>query len=286
MSPASRPVIVLGAARSGTKILRDSLATALGCAAVPYDISYVWRHGNESAPDDVLPASAATSGTRRFVHRFLAKYADRSGLVVEKTVGNTLRVPYVDAIVPGARYVHIVRDGVDVAESARRQWSASPDLHYLLGKARHFPLRLVPTYGVRFVADQTWRRRGHSGHAASWGPRYPGIDDDVATLSLLEVCARQWRESVSFSRDGLRQTGAFVVGVRFEELASRPEETLRRVVGALDETVDDRRLGAAAQQIRPTTVGAGRSRLTAEELSLMDAEIGEMTEELGYERPR
>lgn len=271
MTGPLRPIFVLGAARSGTKILRDSLAVALDCGVVPYDVGYVWRYGNESAPDDVLPVSVATPRTRRLVHGFLARYADARGRLVEKTVGNTLRVPFVDAVVPEARYVHVIRDGVDVTESARRQWSASPDLRYLLGKARHFPLRLVPTYGLTFLADQTWRRRAHGGHAASWGPRYPGIDHDVATRSLLEVCARQWRESVERARAGLTETGVPVVEVRFEDLASQPAETVRRVVLALDEPADAGRLREAASRITPTTIGAGRARLTPEELSLVDA---------------
>src|SRR4051812_20775701 len=43
---AFQPVIVIGAARSGTKLLRDSLATHADVARVPYDVNYVWRFGN------------------------------------------------------------------------------------------------------------------------------------------------------------------------------------------------------------------------------------------------
>ena len=43
--------------------------------------------------------------------------------VVEKSVSNTLRVRFVDAVFPDAQYVVIVRDGRDVAASARAQWS-------------------------------------------------------------------------------------------------------------------------------------------------------------------
>lgn len=287
MTEPSHPILILGAARSGTKLLRDSLAAVLGCGRVPYDVGYVWRYGNESAPDDCLPASAARPRTRRLVHSFLGRYADDQGRLVEKSVGNTLRVAYVDALVPGARYVHLVRDGVDVAESARRQWSETPDLRYLLGKARHFPLRLVPTYGVKFLADQTWRRRSHGGHAASWGPRYPGIDRDLATHSLLEVCGRQWRECVESARTGLVTLGeASVVEVRFEELATRPAATLRRVVRSLGETVDERAISEASAAVHRTTLGRGRSRLSDAELSLLDDEIGDLLGELGYERAR
>ena len=38
--------------------------------------------------------------------------------MVEKTCANTLRLPFVDKVLPEARYLHIVRDGVDVVASA------------------------------------------------------------------------------------------------------------------------------------------------------------------------
>jgi hypothetical protein len=47
----SRPVIILGAARSGTKYLRDILATAPNAARVTYGINYIRRYGSEDHPD-------------------------------------------------------------------------------------------------------------------------------------------------------------------------------------------------------------------------------------------
>jgi hypothetical protein len=96
------PIVLIGAARSGTKVLRDSLAAAAGTGCVPYDVGYVWRYGNEASPDDVIPAEAVTPKIRTFIRGFLAKYADRDGLFVEKTVGNTLRVELVADVLPEA----------------------------------------------------------------------------------------------------------------------------------------------------------------------------------------
>ena len=46
-----RVVIVLGAARSGTKMLRDAIAANNGGFKVPYDINYVWRQGCNPSPE-------------------------------------------------------------------------------------------------------------------------------------------------------------------------------------------------------------------------------------------
>ena len=75
--------------------------------------------------------------------------------MIEKTVGNTLRVGYVAEIVPRVRFVHVIRDGVDVVDSSRIQWQTPPDTGYLREKIRHFPLRLAP-----YLRAQVRHRRG------------------------------------------------------------------------------------------------------------------------------
>ena len=66
----------------------------------------------------LLDASSVTDlAQRRFNHLMLPP----SGLtLVEKSPINALRIGYLDAIAPEARFVHIVRDGVDVAHSIER----------------------------------------------------------------------------------------------------------------------------------------------------------------------
>ena len=232
-----RPVVLIGAARSGTKIMRDSLAVALAANAVPYDVGYVWRYGNESREDDCLTPADIRPRTRSLVRRFLAGYAGPDGRVVEKTVGNTLRVPFVADLLPEAVFVHLVRDGVQVADSARREWQAPVDLRYLAAKARHFPLRLVPTYGRKFLVSATagrWRASRASGtkHADTWGPRYPGIHRDLAEEGLLTVTACEWRTCVEMATRDLAAVPNQVVSLRYESLVADPEGTLPAGHGA------------------------------------------------------
>src|SRR5207248_266610 len=42
---------------------------------------------------------------------------DSGRLLVEKSPVNALRIGFLDALAPGARFVHIIRDGVDVTQS-------------------------------------------------------------------------------------------------------------------------------------------------------------------------
>lgn len=282
-SAMPRTIIVIGAARSGTKIVRDSIAAAADAGAVPYDVGFVWRYGNESSPHDVLLRRGIKPKTRRLVRSYVAKYA-RNGVVVEKTVGNTLRVPFVANIIPEASFVYVERDGVDVAVSTEREWLAENDLRYLVRKLRHFPARLLPSYGVKFARAQTVGRDKELGHVGSWGPRYPGIDNDLRRHELLRICARQWRTSVTAARRDLAEVPG-VVRILYRDLVADPVDTLMRTLVALDLPIDGDRVAKAATMIDAGFARPARGKLTAEQRRVLTEEIGPLLEELGYDAP-
>jgi hypothetical protein len=121
-----RPVIVLGAARSGTKMLRDAIAAHQAMVAIPYDINFVWKYSNYSIKHDSLTPDHVTPSSAGYVYKFFRRFSqDRPGVrVVEKTVGNTVRVDFVRKIFPSCQFVHLIRDGRD----------AFDDLGALLGR--------------------------------------------------------------------------------------------------------------------------------------------------------
>jgi hypothetical protein len=278
-------VILIGAARSGTKIVRDTLAVATGAGTVPYDIGYVWRAGNESAPDDVLEPSQLSSKAQQFVAGFVDGYA--AGVVptvIEKTVGNSLRVPYVASAFPDAVFIHLIRDGVDVAESTRRQWIAPTDWRYLARKARHFPFRLVPGYGVRYAQSLASRVRRTDRRVGSWGPRYPGIDEDLASEDLLVVCGRQWKASVLHARQAFASLDVPVLEVRYETLVRDPMSTIKEVAEFAELAVGSDSLGQAAASVTSARVGAGRRALEVSERAALGRELDQLLDVCGYAR--
>jgi len=278
-----RPIILIGAARSGTKALRDALALASGVPAVPYDMTYVWRFGNDRASHDRQVPADIHPRTARMVTRVLGRYADADGRVIEKTVGNTLRAGYVAGLVPDAVFVHLIRDGVEVAESTRRQWLEPADLSYLKDKLRHFPPRLLLTYGQRYLRWLIRRRLNPDGRVGSWGPRYPGIDDDVDDEPLLKVCARQWRTSLELARTDFSSYDIEHVEVRYEALVKEPARELGRILEFAGLASETTQIEHAAATIR-CGYGGAADRLDESELALLDAEIGDLLGSLGYAR--
>ena len=82
-----RPVIVLGAARSGTRIVRDAIAAHPAIVAVPHDINFVWKYGNYHICHDGLTPKEVTPQSAAFIYNFFQRFHEgRPGgiRVVEK----------------------------------------------------------------------------------------------------------------------------------------------------------------------------------------------------------
>ncbi len=134
---AGRDVVVIGAPRSGTNMLRDVLTSLRGFTTWDCDeINLTWRHGNRDHPDDELTPAHATPRVRRYVDsQFERVRGSGGGRVVEKTCANSLRVEFVHAVRPAAHYVQIVRDGYDAAPSAVERWHAPFDARYTAARS-------------------------------------------------------------------------------------------------------------------------------------------------------
>lgn len=279
-------MVVLGAARSGTKLLRGILSATRELAEVPFDVNYLWRLGNEDLPHDAIPAAAATPPVQRRLRARLARAAglarDAEPAYVEKTVSNVLRIPFVLAVLPDAHYVHLVRDGRDVVESAIRSWQEVPAAGYLLRKARTFPWLSALPYAVRYGRSMAGRLVGRSGHVRTWGPRYPGIDGDVAARPLAEVCALQWLrcvEAYEAGRDLIPPDR--LVEVRYEDLMADPSGVGARLGEAVGLASDELARRAAAA-IDPGNVGKHR-RLAPADRAAVEAVTGAALARWGYQ---
>ena len=143
---AAQPVVIIGAGRSGTNMLRDVLTRLQGVDTWPCDeINYIWRHGNRESETDEFSVEQASPDVSNFIRAQFASIVRKQGLlsypegdrfIVEKTCANSLRVPFVNSVVPEAKYIFLVRDGRDVIASARKRWQAPLNIPYLLSKAK------------------------------------------------------------------------------------------------------------------------------------------------------
>ena len=282
--PEKRPIIILGAARSGTKFLRDTLAASRDVAATPYDLNFVWRTNNESYPSDALPADLCDSATARRIiaglRRAAGMKADDDRRLVEKTVSNTLRLGFVARVFPNADFVHIIRDGRDVVASSVEQWTKPVDLRYLARKFGAFPLRNY-RYALWYLRNRL-KFRPQSGTESIWGVRYPGIGADIASLPLPVVCAKQWLASVtSVQRAQQDNDGLRLKVIRYEDLVGS-ESALNELVQWLDLPDLNEIQERYRRTIRPEFANSWRHAAPAEDADAVLLEIRPMLQKLGY----
>jgi len=264
------PVIIIGAGRSGTNALRDALTRLPGFETWPCDeINPIWRHGNLDWPNDEIPPERATPVVRHSIRKAFWRIWRQQGTpdyVVEKTCANALRVPFVDAVLPEARYIHIVRNGFDIVASARKRWRGElevPGLPYYLAKARYAPLSDLPRYAVSALKNRVAIKLGKQEHFDSWGPRFAGIDA-LSHAPLDEIVARQWVACISASDSAFADIApGRVFQVRYEDFTADPQGSLTKITRWLDTPRHEDTLRAAVSLIRASSVGKGQAAAEA-----------------------
>jgi hypothetical protein len=279
-------ILIIGAPRSGTNLLRDLMTRLDGAGTWPCDeINFVWRHGNIRHPSDALPPALARPEVRRYIGGQFARLAKRLGLdtVVEKTCANSLRVPFVDRVIDDAKYVFIVRDGIDATASAARRWHAGLDLRYRLRKARYVPPSDVPYYLFRFLGNQLQRLGARGRPANRWGPVFDGMAEAQRDAPTVGVCARQWRACVESAAAALATLpAARVHRVRYEEFVGDPVREFRRIADFAGKTVPRALADELRLEVSGESRGRGRAELTGEELALVRGIAGPALAAHGY----
>lgn len=278
-------VIIIGAPRSGTNMLRDALTSLPGFVSWDCDeINLVWRHGNADVPHDELAPEQATADVSGYLgRRFERLRRRRSGdVVVEKTCANSLRVGFVDRARPDARFVWITRDGLDAASSAMARWHAPLEVRYTLAKMRHAPWSDLPRYG----AGRVVQRFGRPGRAAAghgwWGPRPRDWRDLSVALPLDEVCLTQWQRCVDAARRDLARLPADRVHhVAYEDFVGNPVDGLRGILAFLGR--EERFAAAAVAGVSAGSVGRGRARLPEADRRRLQALARPTLESLGHD---
>jgi hypothetical protein len=208
-----RPVVILGCPRSGTSLLFAALSRSDELGSIHSEHHVLWeefhhprRHGWTS---NALGAGDVTERERAYVHTAIAAFV-RGRRFLDKTPKNTLRVPYLQELLPDAHYLFLRRGAAANVSSLIDGWRARPRyVSYRLPE----PLEgLGPLSGDRwsFVLVPGWR--------------------ELRRAPLEEICARQYvacNEAVLDARAGI--DAARFTDVALEDLIARPAEELRRV---------------------------------------------------------
>lgn len=286
MSEHYKKLVIVGAPRSGTNMLRDAFCSLPGFVTWPCDeINPIWKHGHLlSHEGDDLSFGHVRPELTRFVRARFDRLAGRGvHTVVEKTCATSVRVAYVRALLPEAQYLFIHRHGADAVASAIQRWTSSVELSYTLRKVRYVPVIDLPIYGWRFVRNRVAQRLDVQRRMRSWGPMTPAVAAAASAGDVVRAAAWQWRDCVEFS---LNQLPPDAVRLSYESFVANPVTQMHDLLGALDQSaLADKGIESAVSGVRADLAGRGVQKLEKMGALEVVADIINPTlDRLGYAR--
>ena len=269
---SSKPIIIIGAPRSGTTILGQLLKHHQDLHyAEEYRLT--WLYGN-SGRSDLLRPQHARPEVKEYIRKRFSSMVIESGRqrLLEKTPSNSLRPIFVDEIFPDALYLNITRDPTECILSMRDLWLRKADGLRTVSKSNYLrrlkdlhPSQIPLLF--REVVRRALPRRKVDTPANLWGPRVPGLATMVKDLELLEVCCIQWRyciDEVEFFKSVVPPNRFFEM--RLEDLN---EGSLRDAMAFCGLSEDSKVWENFKKKFNPNPSGHRKHQLTPREHELL-----------------
>ncbi|MDQ3662351.1 MAG: sulfotransferase [Actinomycetota bacterium] len=265
------PIFIIGAPRSGTSLLYAILRDSSQLAHWPGEAHEVWEadyhpalrqwESNALGASDLTPRAASRIRTQ-----FLLTAGPRKRLV-DKTPRNSLRVGFVDALFPDARFVFLQRDGRDNVNSLINAWRTP----------RYRTYRLPAPHSIPGTDPNWWKF-----------VLYPGWKED-SSGPLETVCAKQWKSCNESALGELSVLGeSRWIGMRYERLIESPEDEMQRMSEFLGLDFNGRlraavraRVAVPINTVTPPETGKWR-RENPEQIASIMPLITPTMEALGY----
>jgi hypothetical protein len=258
-----RPVFVVGCPRSGNTVLFQLLRHLPDVATIGREGHVFWDTFHTLEAVDYRSHELGPTDIRSFERRYLAwiipALAGR-GRFLDKTPRNVLRLPYLDALFPDARYVFIRRDPRGAISSLIVGWRNQQV------RGSHLP---VP-FRVQGMPERRW--------FYLLTPGWRALDGQTVE----EVCARQFvacQEAIDAFTPGL--AGDRWIDVRYEDLLTDPVDEVRRVADAVGTRFDPGAAEAIRAVVRPDPPDKWRTR-TPEEIERVMPTIAPLLDRMGY----
>lgn len=229
--PPREPVFVLGSPRSGTTLLFELLRHSPEVASLPAESHLLSEPFHPTARGFDTTHELGAGDVARHEPRAVHWMVDRITLgrrYLDKAPRNSLRVPYLMALHPDARFVVLRRDGRAVVSSLVTAWRSDDGRFTGMAPPGGLDIRGYGGRNWKFVIPRGWEGYAHG-------------------RTLAEVCAFQWRacmEAILAARESDQRRDRWF-DVAYEDLVERPREEVARLLAELGLNADPAVLEAA-----------------------------------------
>lgn len=226
-----RPVFVVSSPRSGSTMLFEAMARALGVFTIGGESHALIEGVPELSParngldsNRLTEASATPAVCQTLRERFLAALVDRNGQkppagrlrMLEKTPKNSLRVPFLARVFPEAHFIYLYRDPCETLGSMIEAWQS--------GRFRTYP-----------------NLPGWSG--PDWSLLLTPGWRELVGRPIGDIVATQWETATRLLLDDLAELPKERVHqVRYDQLVAQPQAEIARLCAAVgiewDQQVD------------------------------------------------
>jgi len=278
-----RPVIVTGTPRSGKSVISEILDHLDEFKWVSEPLM-VWDMDFGSRPDDRRGAEDATDELRTRITSACADLVGNNQGVryLDDLAYHALRTPFVHALMPHAKIIHVIRKPQDAVPEMSYGWSYKDTVAKAILRRRNaIRLRTLPRHLIRFARNFIVRRL--KGRRETWGPRVPDLAEFVSGHCVAEVAGYQWMKMVETAGNDLETLpqGSWLE-VRFDRLLADPGGEARRIGEFCGVKSPQALADFAVEYIDPTFVYDRRVEPTPEEWVKVNKMIESLQQQLGY----
>ncbi len=283
---------IIGVPRSGTHLIGKSISDNIKCIYIN-EINTFWQQFTSGNTDYIVDSKYDALKIKKIRKKYIERFVDDpNSIIIEKTAASALRLPFLKRVFPEAKFIHIIRDGRDVAVSIRKKYlgdlrkvtlhnpnnqNNSEKLQSLLfsikrvlrsGLTLKVLIKNFSKYLNFFLSSFKLIKKQY------WGLRYPGYKFYFRHLTLLESAARQWLISVIHIRNALQdlEETAFIE-VFYEDLIVQPDRELQKCIDFILPT-DSGKIQSPIHNINPG--------LKHPYMQLSNQEINQIKDQIGY----
>ncbi len=283
-APIKHPIILLGFHRSGTTML-GKIFSQHGEVAYLSEPRHIWMHAFPYRSFDVLDAPDARSRVAATINEEFAQFLAASGRsrFAEKTPSNMVRLPFIRAVMPDCRVIHIIRDGRACTYSTVEILKRPPSGRMVRRRAKAVPWWHYPAYILKAWRNMIVPRITRRG-VRYWGPRIPGLRQRVKQLPQDEMCAWQWQETVRRARHDAQTFPAEQYREwRYEDLVNDPVRVVAEMFSFAGLDVPDGINDWLGDNIRAASLTKWKTNMTEEAVARITPHLEPLLGDLGYD---